>query len=172
MHEHNNSQDFECEIIESGMISGRDELRDHMVALMQHAEHEISVYAPRYDGHLFNTRRLAQTLSRFITQHRRNRVRLLTEDGQQLIRDNDRLIELSRHLGEFLEMREVDEQDKDIQEMIVFTDVRGHLYQPNITRLQCRVDFNSTTATAPLVNRFNQWWGRSAPIHGITLMGL
>lgn len=147
----------------------RDTFRDALVSLLEQAQHEISVFGPVLDGHYFNTQRTAKALGQFIARHHRNRARVLVEDGQQLIRDNPRLLELARRFADAVEIRRVGEDHVGLRELFVVTDSRVALLQPDIDQPWGGPPL---CATATLARRFQAMWGLAEPLAGISPPGL
>ncbi len=157
---------------ERAVIRGRDEIRDHIAALVERAGREVAVFAPQYDAFYFNTARLADALARFAARHRQNRARVLVEDTEQLLRDNERVVELIRRFSDAIELRQLDEQDVGLRELWVCTDHNGYLQQLDVAKPECVVDFNNRQEAAALVRRFDEVWNRGVPLPGVRTLGL
>ncbi|HSD97496.1 MAG TPA: hypothetical protein VLB06_10185, partial [Sulfuricaulis sp.] len=78
------------------VIRGRDDVADFLAGLAESATREIVIFAPQIDGALFNTPRFARALASFAARHRNNLARIVVEDTEQVLRDNDRLVGLCR----------------------------------------------------------------------------
>jgi len=150
----------------------RNAVRDQIVALAEQAQREIVVFAPRLDPYFFNVALLSQALASFAVRHRQNRARILVEDVQQAVKDNDRLTGLCRRLGEFISLRQVGEDHRGRRDMFVQIDRRGYLYQQEVTRLDCLIDTAGGGEATALAERFDEMWERSEPVTAIQPLGL
>ena len=152
--------------------STRDDLREAIVNLLGQAHRRIVLFAPVMDGYLFNTAHVAQTLARFATGHRQNLARVLVENTHQALHDNERIIELSRRLSDFIKLRKVGERHTGLTEMFIVIDTSAYLHQPDLTKPDCLLDFTGRRRRAELSRKFEQIWDAGEPITGIHPLGI
>jgi hypothetical protein len=154
------------------VIRGRDEVSDFLAGLAESATREIVIFAPQIDGSLFNTPRFARALASFAARHRNNLARIVVEDSEQVLRDNDRLVGLCRRLSDFIHMHQVAEEHLGIREMFLVIDHRGYLHQQDIANPDCVADSHNAHDAVLLARRFNELWDRSEPILSLRSTGL
>jgi hypothetical protein len=154
------------------VLRDRGEIAAQIATLASQARREIALFAPELEPALFNTAALDHALTSFATGHRYNRARLLVEDGQQAVRDNTRLVELARRLGEFIELRQVGEEHVGRRELFVLVDREGYLHQRDLAHPECLLDLHGRREAIELVQRFQEMWDRSQPIASIRTAGL
>jgi hypothetical protein len=154
------------------IIRGRDEVGDFLAVLAESATREIVIFAPQIDGVLFNTPRFARALASFAARHRNNLARIVVEDAEQALRDNDRLIGLCRRLSDFIHMHQVSDEHIGIREMFLVIDHRGYLHQQDIAKPDCVADSHNVHDAVLLARRFNELWDRSEPILYLRSTGL
>lgn len=154
------------------IIRNRQEGSEILAALVENAKREIVIFAPQLDGTLFNSSRIARALASFSARHRHNLARIVVEDAEQAIRDNDRLVGLCRRLSDFIHMHRVSEEHTGIHEMFVVVDHRSYLHQEDIAKHECIVHFHDGHQAVMLARRFNELWDRSEPILSIRCAGL
>jgi hypothetical protein len=154
------------------LLRARDDIRDHVAVLIEGARREIIVFAPQLDAFLFSNPRVSRALASFAAAHRQNRARILVEDGVQAVRDNDRLVELSRRMSEFVEIRQVGEQHRGIRELFVVTDRANSLHEEDTTRMEAAVRMAERQTAGLLQQRFQEMWDHSEPIAEIRTTGL
>jgi hypothetical protein len=154
------------------LVRDRDEIRNTLTALAQSAAREIMIFTPHLDGYLFNSGRFARALASFAARHRHNRARILVEDTEQALRDNDRVIELCRRLSDFIELRRVGEEHLGLREMFVVVDQRSCLYQQDLAKPDTVVHTQNVREALLLARRFNALWDRSDPIPALRTAGL
>jgi hypothetical protein len=153
-------------------VSGRDAMGDRLAQLVECARRELAILAPQLDPHWFNQSRVGTALARFLTTHPQNRARLLVEDAEQAVRDNDRVVSIARRLSDFLEIRRLGEQDLGCREMFALADRVGVFHQGDTTRLEALFSANDVRAAATLKQRFNEAWERSEPVTELRTAGL
>ena len=154
------------------VIRGRDEVADFLAGLAESATREIVIFAPQIDGALFNTPRFARALASFAARHRNNLARIVVEDTEQVLRDNDRLVGLCRRLSDFIHMHQVAEEHLGIREMFLVIDHRGFLHQQDVAKPDCVADSHNTHDAVLLARRFNELWDHSEPIPSLHSTGL
>ena len=154
------------------LIKNRHEIGEVLSGLIENATREIVIFAPHLDGSLFNTSSFARALASFVARHRHNLARIVVEDAEQSIRDNDRLVLLFRRLSDFIHMHQVSEEHIGIREMFVVVDHRSCLYQADTSKHECISHFNDPHQAVTLARRFNELWDRSEPIQSLRSTGL
>lgn len=154
------------------IIRNRSEVSDFLAILVESATREIVVFAPRLDGTYFNNSRFARALASFAARHRQNLARIVIEDTEQALRDNDRLVGLCRRLSDFIHMQKVAEEHLGINEMFVVVDHRGYLHQQDTAKPDCVIHLHDGHEAVLLTRRFNELWDRSEPIVALRAAGL
>jgi hypothetical protein len=154
------------------IIRDRIEVGDFLALLAENATREIVIFAPRLDGAYFNSSRFARALASFAARHRQNLARIVVEDTDQSLRDNDRLVGLCRRLSDFIHMHRVAEEHLGIREMFVVVDHRGYLHQQDTDKPDCVTHPHDSHEAVLLTRRFNELWDRSEPIVALRATGL
>lgn len=154
------------------IIRDRAEVSDFLATLAENATREIVIFAPRLDGAFFNGSRFARALASFAARHRQNLARIVVEDTEQTLRDNDRLVGLCRRLSDFIHMQQVAEEHLGIREMFMVVDHRGYLYQQDTAKPDCVAHAHDGHEAVLLTRRFNELWDRSEPIVALRATGL
>ncbi len=147
-------------------------MRDYIVQLVKVARREIVAFSPQLDPALFDNVAFVRALATFASCHRQNRARFLVEDAVQAIRDNDNLITLCRRLGEYIQLRSVDDIHLGLHERFVVADHRCYLHQEDLLHLECVADLDAKQAATRLALRFEQMWDRSHIPEGLHTPGL
>jgi hypothetical protein len=154
------------------IIRDRAEVGDFLALLAENATREIVIFAPRLDGAYFNSSRFARALASFAARHRQNLARIVVENTEQALRDNDRLVGLCRRLSDFIHMHQVAEEHLGIREMFVVADHRGYLHQQDTDKPDCVTHTHDSHEAVLLARRFNELWDRSEPIVALRAAGL
>ncbi|MHB8742525.1 MAG: DUF7931 domain-containing protein [Sulfuricaulis sp.] len=154
------------------IIRGRSEVSEFLASLVENATREIVILAPQLDASLFNTTRFARAVASFAARHRHNLARIIIQDTEQALRDNDRLVGLCRRLSDFLHMHQVSEEHIGIREMFVVVDHRGYLHQEDIVKPECVADSRDVRQAVLLARRFDEMWDRSEAIISLRASGL
>ncbi len=153
-------------------LNSREEVRDFLVTLLQQAQRKISVFAPTLDADLFNTSQVIDVLASFTASHRSNRVRFLVEDADQSLHHNARVVGLSRRFGDFIKMRQVDEDNTGLREQFVIVDDCGYLHQSHLDRPEFHASTDDRSKTRQFAIRYERMWERSQSMPGVHTLGL
>lgn len=154
------------------IIRERREIGDFLSTLAENATREILIFAPRLESDFFNTSRFSRALASFAARHRQNLARIVVEDTEQTIRDNDRLVGLCRRLSDFIHLQQVAEEHLGMSEMFIVVDHRGYLHQGDISKPDCVAHPQDGHEAVLLARRFNELWDRSEPIIALRAVGL
>jgi hypothetical protein len=154
------------------IIRERREVSDFLSMLAENATREILIFAPRLEGDFFNSSRFSRALASFAARHRQNLARIVVEDTEQTIRDNDRLVGLCRRLSDFIHMHHVAEEHLGMSDMFIVVDHRSYLHQSDITKPDCVAHSHDGHEAVLLARRFNELWDRSEPIIALRAAGL
>ncbi|MHB8346800.1 MAG: DUF7931 domain-containing protein [Acidiferrobacterales bacterium] len=152
--------------------AARDVLREAIGTLLEQAQHDILVFGPTLDGYYFNTERTAEALRQFIARHHGNRARFLVAHGQQVIRDNARLVALARRFADAVQLRRVSDDHAGLRELFVVIDRRAWIFQQDADCIDQPVSGQQPRQAALLARRFCAMWDRGEPLAEITAAGL
>jgi hypothetical protein len=153
-------------------LLNRDAVRAQIALLAGQARHELGIFAPQLDPALYNTAELAGQLSSFAARDRHNLVRILVEDSDQAVRDNDRVMLLCRRMSDFVQIHRVGEQHIGLKEMFLVVDRLGYLHQPDLTRPDCLSASADPRGAVQLAQRFQEMWEHSELLRHINTVGL
>lgn len=146
-----------------GAIHGQEALRTGAAALLRYARRDARLAAPYLDPAIFNTGSVADALSEFVTRHPRNRVRILVEDINQVLRDNGRLVSLVRRLADSIELREVEENERGARDLYFVADRAVCLFQEAADGMDGVVS-HVPREIATRLERFEAAWHRAQPV--------
>ena len=153
-------------------LRGAEAVQAAVLALIERAERTLAVYAPVLQPALLNGTAQTRALAQFAARHRSNTVRLLVDDAAQALRDNDRLVNVSRRLSDAIKWHEVEMEARGGGELFIIADGRTCLYVPD--RLRNDADWAETKDPLPvdLQQRFDTLWERSLPATALRPAGL
>ena len=153
-------------------LTTRDEVRAAVAALFVQAQRQILIFGPVLERYYFNTARIEELMGKFIARHRTNRIRILTEDCQQVLRDNARLKQLAQRLPDCLSIRQVNEIHRGIKDMFVAADRIGYIHLPDVETFYGVTGTQAPRAAMQFTRRFESMWEKSEPAPGLHTVGL
>lgn len=153
-------------------VRGTEAAQTAALSLLARARRAAVVYAPVLPPAPFNSTALCRALIVFATRHRQNLVRLLVEDAQRALRDNDRLVGVTRRLGDAVKWREVAAEDRGGGDLFIVTDGSACLYLPDRLRTDGEWVDGPDPLPIDLQARFEKLWERSQPAMALNPVGL
>jgi hypothetical protein len=147
-------------------------MRDTIADACSHARRKIAIYAPTLDPAYLNAPSVIDALAVVCTGGSQNRIRILVDQGDRSVRDNPRLIALTRRVSDFIDIRELGEETAATMEMFILIDRAGYVHQADADKAQCVVDLEDPTRAGAFANRFDRMWERSVPIGELHVLGL
>ncbi len=145
----------------------REALRDALLELVASARHELVVCATALDPALFNTSALHDALADLLTRHPRNRVRLVVEDTEDMLRSCARLVGLARRLSDRFALQRLGERHHGLNMLFAVADGASCLVQQDLGVIDATLDLQAPRQSAALVERFEDIWMASEPVPGL-----
>ena len=153
-------------------LTTRDEVRAAVAVLFEQAQRQILIFGPVLERYYFNTARIEELMGKFIARHRTNRIRILTEDTQQVLLDNARFKQLAQRLPDCLSIRQVNEMHRGLKDMFVVADRTGYVHLPDVETFDGLTSTQAPRAALQFTRRFESMWEKSEPAPGLNTVGL
>ena len=153
-------------------VQEREALRQSLPELLQRAQREVALLAPTLNAEIFNQQAISQSLASLIAKHQRNRVRILVDNHQQLLRDNERLAELGRRFSDFIQIHKLAPEHHGRSELLLLIDRQGYLYQADANRFDAIINFSDPIKTVQYHKEFDGLWQASSTLPGLHTLGL
>ena len=129
--------------------------------LVEQAHSQIDIFSRDLDARVYNHSAFTDGIRQMITSSPRAKVRVLVIDPDFAIRHGHRLIDLSRQLTSYVEIRKVHEDYAANPEAYLTVDRRGLLHRKLASRYEAIVNFNDPHHATTLSDQFNEVWDRS-----------
>ena len=149
-----------------------EQARDAIAGLFQQAMHQLVLFAPLVEPRYFNTAALEALIGEFIGRGRGNQLRILIEDGHQVLLDNARLAKLAHRLPDCVRIRKVGEAHRGLRDLFLVADHKGYFHQPQLERIDSVTSGVATRTAVQLARRFEQMWEQSEPVEDLSRLGL
>jgi len=137
------------------------------------ARHRLSIFSLDGDPALLGRLEFATEVQRVALSGRGALVRLLLRDTRRMARDGHRLLELSRRLPSFVEIRQVDVDESGLDDdAFVLDDSGGWYWQPRPDSTHAEASLHDPGRAAELSTRFEHHWQRAQPDPALRRLGL
>lgn len=140
-----------------------EENQDAVEELASGARYELQLFSQDLESRLFNRPRFIQSLTKLATLSRRSRIQILVMDSGPAVRSGHRLIDLSRRLTSFIEIRRINPEYKEETRTFMLTDNRNFYYRPIFSSYKGLLETENPVGTQELQNFFLEVW-ESSPI--------
>jgi len=144
-------------------ISALDQLQSYVETLCGSARQRLDILTPDLDPQLFDRAAVVASLRDLATSGRGASIRFLVADGAGALQRSPRLVELTRQLTSFFELRRLAPGDADFGEAAIIADGRSILHRPRWTRPEAVVEMNAPARARALLETYDALWARGEP---------
>ena len=131
------------------------------LALTRQATRRLIIFSRELDPRVFDHPDFITAVKDLATRSRFSRIEILVQNSERIVKHGHRLVELSRRLNTFIEVRKPHTNYKDYNSAFVVADEVGVLRNPIADRYQGTVNFNTPLLGRELEQFFKEVWERS-----------
>ena len=151
----------------------RTELSAARLCLLREARQRIAIQLPWLATDLYASAEELAELRRIAIAGRGAEIRILLHQPTAALRDDHRLIALTRRLPSVVQVRTpLEEHDLALTSAWLLTDAGGYLYQPDTGVPHGRAARCDRAAQAPLQRLFDERWERAQPATILQALGI
>lgn len=143
-------------------VTDQSTAAEAVTALLRSARHRVDILSPTLDPLLYDTKDCVDALRSLITSAGRHaQVRILVADAGALVGRGHRLLELSRKLSTFMEIRRLSEEDRQEDIAMLLVDGESYLYWGPGNGYMGNGQWHSHGNCRRPAQRFQDAWDRS-----------
>lgn len=142
-------------------VSTATENRDAALEIARLARRQLSILTRDLEPQVYDDTDVLDAIKNLAISGRQSKVRILLIDATRAIKDGNRLIELSRRVSSYIEIRKPHRDYRDIAESFLIADEKGLLYRKLSTRWEGIVDPSDPMQARDRLKLFNEIWQRS-----------
>lgn len=131
------------------------------LSLVRQGEATLDIFSRDLEPRIFNTLEFSEAVKDMALKNKNIKVRVLVIDPDFAIKHGHSLINLSRRLTSYIEVRKVHEDYTSIPEAYLVVDHRGVLHRNLASRYEGTVNYNLPMRAADLLRTFNEIWEKS-----------
>lgn len=144
-------------------LSTREDNRQAVAHLATQARRHIALFTPDLELNLYDQTPFIDALTQLAINNARAQIRVLIKDSQAAIKHGHRLIELSRRLSSYIEIRRVHSDYQDYNESFLLVDSYGLLHRLQANRFEGYISCKAALEVRRLQAYFDEVWNRSEP---------
>ena len=142
-------------------IGTREENRLAVVKMAQQCQRTIDIISRELDPDLFDNAEFLDAVKAMVLKNRRSDVRILVFEPKTIVSRRHRLIDLTRSLPTYMEIRVPPKEYQDFNEMVFVADTTGYLHRLHTDRFEAKVNFNDKRVARYLLKEFDELWDKS-----------
>jgi len=146
-----------------GKLNSRADNYRVFLQMLQQSGNCIDIFSLHLDHKLYDRSEIISQFQRLIRHNRHARIRLLLRHPRHLVTNGHRIIELSRRLSSYIEIRQLAETFHEHVESFSLFDARGILYRANAEQFEGWFSFNAPVRVKSETDFFNDAWNASQP---------
>ena len=130
----------------------------------QAAARVIELFTPDLEPILYDQTPIIDAMTQLSLSSPRAKVRVLVKDAERIIKDGHRIVELSRRLSSYIEIRKVHADYQDNNESFLLIDDYGLLHRRHAPRFEGTFSCKAPLEVRRLRAFFDEVWTRSEPV--------
>ena len=146
--------------VELRLASSADN-RHAALALTGQAQRSLHCFTRDLDAPVYDQTPFIQAISALATRSRYSRIQILVQNAERAVKNGHRLIELSRRLSSFIELRKPHHDYHEYNQAFLIADQVGVLRRPIADRYEGTLNFKAPLAAREYCDFFLQVWERS-----------
>lgn len=140
-----------------------DENRSAVTAITQQCHRSLQIQSYDLDPLIFNTPEFIEAVRQVAVNSTRANIQILIEDSRKIITHGHRIIELTRQLTSFMEIRKIKTDIKTLPDAFLIADETALVYRRQTHRYEGFVNFNDRGRCRQLLTDFRDSWEKAAP---------
>ena len=144
-------------------LGGRDDNRQAVAWLCSQANRVIDLFTPDLEPALYDQTPVIEAMTQLSLSSPRARIRVLAKDLERTVKEGHRLVELSRRLSSYIEIRRVHEDYQGNNESFLLADDYGLLHRRHAPRFEGTFSCKAPLEVRRLRAFFDEVWERSQP---------
>ncbi len=137
------------------------ENREAALEIAQIARRELAIFTRDLEPQVYDTSEFVDAVKRLALSASRARIRILLIDANRAAKEGHRLVELSRRLSSFIEIRRPHRDYLDMAEAFMIADEQGVMYRKLSSRWEGTVDPHDPLQARERLKLFDEIWQRS-----------
>lgn len=148
-------------------LSTQAEFRDAACELVSNARLQLNILTYAFEREIYGHTDFTQAVQALCTHHARAKVRILIHSPEWASRSGHRLVELARRLSSFIEMREMNPQDKDLTSEVLVADEQALLLRESPDTLTSRFYPDDMRQAGSWLRRYEGLWNGGQTVQAL-----
>ncbi|WP_126455260.1 histone acetyltransferase HPA2 [Sulfuriflexus mobilis] len=139
----------------------RDEVATACLHLARQARFSLNLISRDLEPAIYDNNDFAEAIRQLAMRSAKSRVRILIQDSQRVVKYGHRLVELSRRLSSYIDIRLQGREHKEFNEAWLIADHHGWLRRPQSDGFRGECHFNAPREVQERLKQFDMMWDTS-----------
>lgn len=153
-------------------LTNSEDNREAALQLATQARRSLAMFSRDLDPLIYDTREFVAAAQQLALRSSYARIRIVVIDPTPAIKNGHRLIELSRRLSSYMEIRRPSEDHARLAEAYLISDDTGMLYRPLASRYEGFADTHDPFEARNRLRQFDEIWESAEPEPEFRRLGL
>lgn len=140
-----------------------DDNRGAVTAIAQQCRRTLCIQSYDLDPLIYDTSDFIEAVRQIAVNSTRAKIQILIEDSRKIVNHGHRIIELTRQLTSFIEIRKINTDIKTLPNAFLIGDETAVVYRRQTHRYEGFVNFNDRGRCRQLLADFRDSWEKAAP---------
>jgi len=140
-----------------------DDNRTAAIAIARQCQRTLTIQSYDLDPLIYDNADFIEAVRQIAVSSNRAEIKILIEDSRKIVASGHRIIELTRQLSSFMEIRKINTDLKTISEAFLIADETALVYRRQPQRYEGFVNFNERGRCRLLLADFKDSWEKAAP---------
>jgi len=142
-------------------ISEKEQVAQTSLHMVKQARRTIDIVCRDLEPRLYDNDEFANAIKAFATNSRMAKVRMLIHNSDHIIKNGHRLLELTRRLTSYMEIRVQGKGYREFNEAWLIIDETAWLRRPHSDRFEGECDFYAPRQLRDVLKSFDSMWNEA-----------
>ena len=153
-------------------VSTSEEVCFATLSLARQSTRTLDIVSRDLDWRVYDTPEFIEAVKQMVLNSRHARVRILIQDAGPMVSRGHRMLELSRRLSTFIDIRVPGREHAHYNYACLVADGGGTVYQSLADRYDATVNFHDPAGASDLIREFDEKWETAQPDPNLRRLGI
>ncbi|MDE1886895.1 MAG: acyltransferase [Gammaproteobacteria bacterium] len=154
------------------ILASSGDCRQAALQLANQARRSLALFSRDLEPVIYDTADFVAAVQQLALRSRYSHIRMLVIDPQLAVSDGHRLIELTRRLSSYMEIRRPSEDHAKLAEAFLISDDTGLMFRPLASRFEGFADPDDPSQARNRLRQFDEIWEAAEPEQEFRRLGL
>ena len=131
--------------------------------MIEQAELSIDILSRHLDARVFDQISIIESIRNLVHEQPRARVRIIVRDSTPMVKNGNRLLQLSQRLTSFIHIHKLPKPYENVNEALLIVDGTAYIRQPMSDQYEAEASFSDRKQARNYADHFQEIWHVSEP---------